>query len=54
MKAEGVLVHEFKNAGVNIIEPDVDAFREATLAKVPAMFAEEWGEGTFEKLQNSN
>jgi tripartite ATP-independent transporter DctP family solute receptor len=54
VKAESELVEEFKSAGVTIVEPDVAAFREATLAKVPAMFAEQWGEGTFDKLQSSN
>ncbi len=52
-KAEASLVEEFEAAGVTIIEPDVESFREATLAKVPPMFEDRWGKGTFERLHNA-
>jgi tripartite ATP-independent transporter DctP family solute receptor len=51
--AEESLISEFKKQGVTIITPDVESFRKATLSKVPAMFAEKWGKGTFERLQGS-
>ncbi len=53
IKAEKSLVEEFRAQGVTIIEPDVASFRERTLAVVPAKFADKWGEGTFERLQQS-
>lgn len=46
------LVDEFKAQGITIIEPDVESFRKATMAKVPAQFSEKWGAGTYEKLQS--
>ncbi len=51
--AEESLISEFRKQGVTIITPDVESFRKATLAKVPAMFAKKWGKGTFERLQAS-
>ncbi|MCB0057536.1 MAG: TRAP transporter substrate-binding protein DctP, partial [Caldilineaceae bacterium] len=51
-KQEVSLIDEFKGQGITIIEPDVESFRAATMAKVPAMFAEKWGAGTYEKLQS--
>ncbi len=52
-KAEASLVEEFEAAGVTILEPDVESFRQATLAKVPPMFEDRWGEGTFERLHDA-
>ncbi len=52
-QAESSLVDEFKAAGVTIIEPDVESFRQATLSKVPPMFEDRWGKGTFERLHNA-
>jgi len=51
--AEKSLISEFKTQGVTIIEPDVESFRRATLAKVPPMFEDKWGKGTYQRLQNS-
>jgi tripartite ATP-independent transporter DctP family solute receptor len=50
-KAEASLVDTFKKGGVTVIEPDIAAFRKATLDAVPPKFAKVWGEGTWEKIQ---
>lgn len=52
-KAEAELASWFEQQGVTIVEPDVESFRRATLAKVPAMFEDRWGKGTFERLHNA-
>ncbi len=46
------LIDEFKAQGIEIIEPDVDSFRAATMGQVPAKFSEKWGAGMYEKLQS--
>ena len=51
-KQEVALLDEFKAAGVTIIQPDVDSFRKATLAVVPAKFEAKWGKGTFDSIAN--
>ncbi len=51
LKAEQTLVDTFKRAGMTVIEPDVAAFRKATLAAVPPKFEERWGKGTWERIQ---
>jgi tripartite ATP-independent transporter DctP family solute receptor len=51
LKAEASLVDTFKKAGMTVIEPDVAAFRQATLAVVPAKFEARWGKGTWERIQ---
>jgi len=50
-KAEASLVDTFKKGGMTVIEPDVAAFRKATLAVVPPKFTKTWGEGTWDKIQ---
>ena len=52
MKQEVALLDEFKAAGVTIIQPDVESFRKATLAVVPAKFEAKWGKGTFDSIAN--
>ena len=47
---EATLVGTFKAAGMNVFEPDVAAWRKPVLDKVPAMFEEKWGKGTFDSL----
>ena len=49
---EKSLLDEFKAAGVTILQPDVDAFRKATLAVVPPKFEAKWGKGTYESIAN--
>ena len=36
---------------MNVFEPDVAAWRKPVLDKVPALFADKWGKGSFELLQ---
>lgn len=50
-KAEASLVATFKAAGMTVIEPDLAAFRKATLDAVPPKFTKTWGEGTWDKIQ---
>jgi tripartite ATP-independent transporter DctP family solute receptor len=47
---EKSLIDEFKAAGVTIVQPDVAAFRRATLAAVPPKFEAKWGKGTYESI----
>ena len=35
---------------MTVIEPDVASFRDPVLAKVPAMFEDKWGKGTWDAL----
>ena len=51
VKAEASLVDTFTKAGMTVIKPDVEAFRKATLAVVPAKFEATWGKGTWERIQ---
>ena len=51
-KQEVALLDEFKAAGVTIVQPDVEAFRKATMAVVPAKFEAKWGKGTFDSIAN--
>lgn len=51
-KQEVALLVEFKAAGVTIIQPDVESFRKATMAVVPAKFEAKWGKGTFDSIAN--
>jgi tripartite ATP-independent transporter DctP family solute receptor len=47
---EATLVGTFKTGGMTIIEPDLAVWRKPVLDKVPALFADKWGKGTFESL----
>jgi TRAP-type C4-dicarboxylate transport system substrate-binding protein len=51
IRQEKSLVDTFRQAGMTVITPDVNAFRAPVLAKVPKMFESRWGAGTFEKIQ---
>lgn len=46
---EADLLNKLKTAGMIVIEPDTDSFREAT-KDVPARFTKTWGEGLYEKV----
>ncbi len=50
LSQEATLVGTFKTAGMTVIEPDLALWRKPVLDKVPALFAEKWGKGTFESL----
>ena len=43
-------ISELEAAGVTIVQPDVAAFRQATLAAVPPKFEAKWGKGTYESI----
>ena len=47
---EKSLLDEFKAAGVTLLQPDVAAFRRATLAAVPPKFEAKWGKGTYDSI----
>lgn len=47
---EAGLIDTLKAGGMTVIEPDVASFREPVLAKVPPMFADKWGAGTWDAL----
>jgi tripartite ATP-independent transporter DctP family solute receptor len=49
---EASLVDTLKAAGMTVITPDLAQFRDPVLAKVPAMFEERWGKGTFDALRS--
>lgn len=48
---EAKLQEKFENYGMKTIVPDVDAFRERTVANVLAKYDEIWGKGLFAKIQ---
>ena len=50
LSQEATLVGTFKTAGMTVIEPDLAVWRKPVLDKVPALFADKWGKGTFESL----
>jgi tripartite ATP-independent transporter DctP family solute receptor len=50
-RQEKALVDQFRQAGVQVITPDVNAFRAPVVAKVPKMFESKWGPGMYEKIQ---
>ncbi|MDY0092772.1 MAG: sialic acid TRAP transporter substrate-binding protein SiaP [Candidatus Vecturithrix sp.] len=43
-------LEEMKTSGMNVIEPDVEAFRQATMSVIKE-FEETWGKGLYEKIQ---
>jgi tripartite ATP-independent transporter DctP family solute receptor len=45
-------LENLKAEGMTVIEPDIDAFREAT-ADIYKQFEGEWGEGLFERMQKA-
>lgn len=49
-KQEKELIEELEKLGMEVIKPDVDAFREVC-SNIHLDFEEEWGEGLFEKIQ---
>lgn len=47
---EASLVDTLKGAGMTVVEPDVESFRKPVLEKLPPMFEEKWGKGTWDAL----
>ena len=49
IKQEQSLVDEFKKKGMQVVTPDVEAFRKASMAAIPKL-EEKWGKGLYEKI----
>jgi tripartite ATP-independent transporter DctP family solute receptor len=47
---ERALVDKFKQAGMEVIQPEVESFRKPVLDTVPKMFEAKWGKGLFERI----
>jgi tripartite ATP-independent transporter DctP family solute receptor len=50
LKQEKDMLDELKKLGMEVVQPDVEAFREAAKG-VPAKFEDKWGKGTFDRLK---
>ncbi len=48
--AEQTLVDKFKQAGMQVIQPDYESFRKPVLDTLPKMFEAKWGKGLFERI----
>jgi tripartite ATP-independent transporter DctP family solute receptor len=49
-RQEGELIGTLKQAGMTVIEPDLESFRKPVLEQVPPKFEEKWGKGTWDAL----
>jgi tripartite ATP-independent transporter DctP family solute receptor len=47
---EKTLVDRFKQAGMEVIQPDYESFRKPVLDTVPKMFEAKWGVGLYQKI----
>ncbi len=50
MSREQALIDKFKQAGMEVLQPDVESFRKPVLDTVPKMFEAKWGKGLFEQI----
>jgi tripartite ATP-independent transporter DctP family solute receptor len=50
LSREAALVDKFKKAGMEVIQPNVEAFRKPVLDTVPKMFEAKWGPGLFQRI----
>jgi TRAP-type C4-dicarboxylate transport system substrate-binding protein len=50
MSREQALIDKFKQAGMDVIQPDLESFRKPVLDTVPKMFEGKWGKGLFEQI----
>jgi tripartite ATP-independent transporter DctP family solute receptor len=50
LKQEKDMLEELKKLGMEVVQPDVAAFREAAKV-VPPKFEDRWGKGTFDRLK---
>jgi tripartite ATP-independent transporter DctP family solute receptor len=50
LSREAALVDKFKKAGMEVLQPDVEAFRKPVLDTVPKMFEAKWGAGLFQRI----
>lgn len=53
LKDEAGLLEKFKAAGMEVITPDIDAFRAQARTCLPKKFGEAWGQGVYEAIQAS-
>ena len=53
LKQEKDMLEELKKLGMEVVQPDVPAFREAARG-IPAKFEDKWGKGTFDRLKAIN
>ena len=51
---ENSLINEFEKAGVTVITPNVEEFRDVVLKSVPAKLESRWGKGLFLRRRNGN
>ena len=49
-RQEGLLIDTFKEAGMTVIEPDLESFRKPVLEQLPPKFEDKWGKGTWDTL----
>lgn len=52
LKYEEEKLAEMKEAGLEVIEPDLEAFKESS-KEIIKEFEDQWGEGVYEKLQDA-
>lgn len=52
-KAEAELVAQFKAAGMEVITPDPEPFRQMARKCLPEKFGNVWGQGLYEAIQSS-
>jgi len=50
LKQEKDMLDELKKLGMEVVQPNVEAFREAA-KEVPPKFEDKWGKGTFDRLK---
>src|SRR5690554_3048570 len=48
---EEVMLEEFRESGMHVIQPDVEAFKKTT-ASVIKEYEDTWGQGLYERIQN--
>jgi tripartite ATP-independent transporter DctP family solute receptor len=50
---EQALLAKFKQAGMEVIQPDAESFRKPVVESLPKMFEAKWGKGTFDQILNT-
>lgn len=53
VRQETGLTNTFRDAGMTVIEPDLDSFRKPVLASLPAKFEAKWGRGLWDKVASA-
>ena len=47
---EKTLLDKFKQAGMEVIQPDYESFRKPVLDTVPKLFEAKWGAGLYQRI----